>query len=164
MREGLPVCSRHPGAHVTLRGRYGPAGARRQLYRSVSDDGTAHRFVGSLARRMLTHPSTCDTCETRLHVHEGPATPLRHTYAVREVAAALVAVANGATYAQAAEMVRDLAGRRATKKGFGSQVVGAWVETLGPVVCAPYGEAGWCRATLSLTITSSFSTLTVMTI
>ncbi len=143
MREGLPVCSRHPGAHVTLSGRYGPDGARRQLYRCVSDDGSAHRFVGPLGRRMLTHPTTCDACETQLHAHEGPAAPLRHTYAIREVAAALVAVANGATYAEAAETVRNLAGRPAAKKGFGSQVVGAWVETLGPVVCAPYAEAEW---------------------
>lgn len=143
MRDGLPTCSRHPGSHVTLGGHYGPPAARRQLYRCVPDAGTSHTFAGPLGRRMLAHPTTCDTCETHLHPHEGPASPQRHTYTIREVATALNAVAHGESYAQAAETVRELAGRRATRPGFGAQVVGAWVETLGPVVCAPYAESSW---------------------
>ena len=123
-------------------GRYGDP--PRQLWRCVPGDGSrAHTFAGRLPRQFLDEEGTCPSCESHLSAHQGPATPPSWAFPVREAAAALVAVASGQTYTEAAGVARVRAGRRPMAPGLGAQLVANWVEVLTPVVAAPHAEVGW---------------------
>lgn len=142
LRVGLPDCPRHPGSRVVRCGHYGTGLARRQLYRCYVS-GASHTFAGVLPLRMLVAAQECDTCEVHLEPHQGPQAPRRYTFSVREVAAALMSVANGETYTRAAVTARLQAGREELSVSYGAQLVGNWVETLSPIVTAPWAETAW---------------------
>lgn len=96
----------------------------------------------------------CLECESPLSVGEGPNAAHRHDFAAREIAAALVAVANGATYSQASLGARrslfeitknfDAAerdyearpqpGQRGNETSRHGTLVATWVETFADVV------------------------------
>lgn len=143
MREGIPRCARHPGGHVVRCGHYGTGIARRQLFRCYPDDEASHAFSGDLPRRLLDEASDCGACGTHLAAHQGPQTPRRYHYSIQEAAAALVAVGEGKTYADAAVRTRQRARGGARTNNVQAQLVGNWVEVLAPVVTAPYAETEW---------------------
>jgi hypothetical protein len=97
---------------------------------------------------MLAVSSDCDMCETRLETYEGPPTPRGYYFTVHEVAAALFAVDKGASYSEAAETARLTVGRPLLTTHHCGQLVGNWVETLAPVVTAPYAETAWPETVL----------------
>ena len=141
VRAGLPVCGLHPGSHVVRNGRYGKP--PRQLWKCEPADGTkAHSFTEALPRFVAAAGHTCPSCEVALEPHQGGQTPATYEYAVREAAAALVAVGNGVSYTEAATIARVRSGR----PGGGvpsAQLACNWVEVATPIVAAPFVEPVW---------------------
>ncbi len=142
-RAGIPLCPRHPTSHVVRHGTYGKPGARRQLYLCQPNAGAPHSFSGALARRMLEHGAECDACESHLEPHQGPPTPRRFDFTVREAAEALVSVANGVSYTLAAEAAWASSGRQMGEDDRRPQLAANWVETLTPIATAPLAETTW---------------------
>ena len=88
-------------------GFYGARPRRRQRYRCHHPENPAdfHRFTPAVMRlEAIEH--RCGKCESALPPGQGPNVPRRYDHAGREIAAALVAVANGSTYEQAAVTAR----------------------------------------------------------
>ena len=103
---GLPVCPRgHESAKVVRDGAQKRGGRERQRYRCVLADGSYHRFVGAVSHTR-GDGKHCDECDRPLTVDGGPVAPWRSRYLVKEVAAALWAIAGGASYTDAALRVR----------------------------------------------------------
>lgn len=140
-REGIPTCPRHPRSHVVRGGSYGRAGARRQLFYCYPPDEARHRFTGALARQMLDGASECDTCESHLAPHQGPAIPEHFDFTVHQAARALVQVAGGVTYSDSTRAARRGVGRATGNRR--AQLSANWVETLAPLVTAPLAETHW---------------------
>ena len=141
-RTGIPVCQRHPTSHVVLHGKYGKEGARRQLYLCQPNVGASHTFAGALARKMLEHGAECDTCETHLETHQGPPTPARFVFTVREAASALAEVARGGSYSGAALNAR-MSAQQFGAEGRKPQLAANWVETLTPLATSTLTEKSW---------------------
>lgn len=122
----------------------------RQLFRCVGEvvnERTGmvrpfHRFAPKLPRLMTTS-GVCDTCDGPVHTHAGPVTGRAYGFPVREVAAAFVAVGNGASYTRAADRARVATRRRRLPGEVGGALVAEWLDLLGPVVLAPFAEATW---------------------
>jgi hypothetical protein len=93
-----------------------------------------------MARMVLDHDESCESCEQVLSPHQGPAVAHRYVFPVREVALALVRVGRGMSYTDAADR-----SRARTRRGnlVSAQLVGNWVEVFGPVVAAAHAEATW---------------------
>jgi hypothetical protein len=145
----LPVCPRgHESVKVVRDGAQKRGGRERQRYRCVLEDGSYHRFVGAVSHTR-GDGRHCDECDRPLPVDGGPVAPWRSRYLVKEVAAALWAVAGGASYTDAALRVRrrawgdDGTDRRAETTVVSGQTVADWLDRYGPAVAAPHGEAGW---------------------
>ncbi len=141
-REGIPACPRHPTGHVVRFGTYGVPGAKRQTYRCYPTRSAPHTFTGTLARRMLLADAECDQCESHLQPFQGPPTPPRFDFTVREAATALVEVAHGISYSTAAYNAW-LRGGRHEELRRQAQLAANWVETLAPIVTAPLAETTW---------------------
>jgi hypothetical protein len=62
---------------------------------------------------------------------------------LREVAAAFMAVGQGASYTMAADRARGAAGRRQAKLEQGGQMVAEWLDSLAPIVIAASTETKW---------------------
>lgn len=154
---------RHPDGDFPQRRvvKAGPTGVGehpRQLFWCYPDGSRTgverHRFVGVLARGLLPGDAAhvCPDCLTSLEVHEGPAHGRSYRFSTRSVAAALVAVGNGLSYAQAARTVRAVAGRhihssrRRAERGANGTLVGDWVASYGSVVTsAVTPDVAWPR-------------------
>jgi hypothetical protein len=146
---------RHEKWNVVRDGFYGREPRRRQRYRCVNpnDRSDWHRFRPTVVRFEAVEPH-CLECESPLAVGEGPNAAHHHDFAAREIAAALVAVANGATYSQASLGARrslleitknfDAAergyeerpqpGQRGNETSRHGTLVATWVETYADVV------------------------------
>lgn len=145
----LPVCPRgHESLKVVRDGAQKRGGRERQRYRCVLPDGSYHRFVGAVSHTR-GDGKHCDECERPLPVDGGPVAPWRSRYLVKEVAAALWAIAGGASYTDAALRVRrrawgdDGAERRVATTVASGQTVADWLDRYGPVVAAPHAEEAW---------------------
>lgn len=105
--------------------------------------------------RLCAHgASTCRECATALEPWEGQPAPRLYGFSVRDVAAALVRVASGASYRSTAEAIRRRAGRplavpaRRRGKKFADpnrhpQLVSDWVQVFAPVIWAAYAPTDW---------------------
>jgi hypothetical protein len=142
-RTGIPVCPRRATSHVVRHGKYGKQGERRQLYQCQPNGGATHTFAGTLARKMLEYGAGCDTCETHLETYQGPPTPTRFDFTVREAATTLNEVARGASYSEAAAAAWANSGRQFVEDRRQPQLAANWVETLTPIVTAPFAETSW---------------------
>ncbi len=145
----------HGHGRVLVRdGFVGRAPRRRQRWRcrAVHDLADFHRFVPRGPRlEALEH--RCLDCESALDIAQGPNAPRRYEYVAREVAAALVALAAGATYQQAAltarQTVAEQYGRvgrdvRWNDKGMRhGQAAADWVAVFTDVVLAGCEDLSW---------------------
>jgi len=107
----------------------------------------------------------CPDCATSLEPWEGQPAPRLYGFTARDVAAALVMVAGGASYRQSAEAIRVRAGRplsttpgRTPAKAKGKlgkvvpaanrhpQLVSDWVEVFAPMIWSSYAPSVWPAA------------------
>lgn len=108
--KNLPLCPRpgHADRKVVLDGTYGkPTRQRLRCVGKVVNGATGevrgfHRFTPELPRLRIDG-ERCDSCDSVVPAHAGPVSSRRCGFAVREVAAALVAVGSGSSYAVAAD-------------------------------------------------------------
>jgi len=119
----------------------------RQRWRCTAPSGEFHRFVGALSVTRV-EDGFCPTCERPYGPSEGPATPWRYDYLVREIASALVAIGSGDTYTHVAESLRTQAwGRRQWNRkdttNLQGSLVAEWLTQYGSVVAAPHVETTW---------------------
>jgi hypothetical protein len=141
----LPRCSRpgHEESRVTLDGVYGTSGPKRQRFRCYPADGsTFHRFAGVMARQVVTE-AVCAECDNAVRRHQGPVVAHSYDYPVGVVAAALLAVGKGETYAAAARHARPMTRRRPTARDDGGQLVANWVEVFADQIIGHYAERAW---------------------
>jgi len=126
-------------------------GRARQRYRCVAPDGSYHRFVGEGELSRTRGHGSCDECYRPLAADGGPVAPKFGKYLVKEVAGALWALADGASYTDAAARVRrqawgdDGAKKRAATTIASGQSVAEWLSRYGAVVTAPHAETQWPR-------------------
>lgn len=163
--QGAPEVCPDP-AHQDARGRLhstrqlvrdgfaGERPRRRQRWRcrSASDTSDFHRFLPPVPR-LEALERHCLDCESHLDVSQGPNAARRYDYVAREVAAALVALANGSTYQQAALTARTTvaaqlvrADRSLPWKDTGmnhGQTAADWVEVFADVVLAGKEDDHW---------------------
>ena len=145
-----PTCPRqgHEERYVVRDGVQHSNQRSRQRWRCTAPDGTYHRFLGALSVTRV-EDGVCPTCERPYGPSEGPATPWRHDYLVREVAAALVAIGGGASYTAAAERVKAQAWgekrqwNRKPTTNINGGLVAEWLQQYGPVVAAAHAETEW---------------------
>jgi hypothetical protein len=111
-----------------------------------------------MARMVLDHDESCESCEQTLSPHQGPAVARRYEFPVREVALALVRVGRGMSYTEVAERSRPQ-----TRRGnlVSAQLVGNWVEVFGPVVAAAHAVTTW-PATVVLDSTPFYAELPIV--
>lgn len=150
----MPQCPRHRSSKVVRVGWYGTPGNRRQRWLCKPKAGQPHKFSEQLPRvvRTVGPDHVCPECSTELEPWEGQAAARLYGFTAREVAAALVAVANGASYRAAAASARLGAGRPLSDKSSGKtpkgqrlepanrhgQLVSDWVLVFAPVIWAAY--------------------------
>ncbi len=162
MDNGLVRCEQpgHGSGRVLVRdGFIGRAPRRRQRWRcrSAHDREDFHRFVPRVPRlEALEH--RCLDCESGLDVAQGPNAARRYDFVAREVAAALVAVANGATYQQAALTARQSVAEQHARVGRPvswndngmrhGQAAADWVEVFTDVVLAGTEDTSWPEVVL----------------
>lgn len=163
--QGAPEVCTDP-AHRDARGRLrstrqlvrdgfvGKQPRRRQRWRcrSASDPSDFHRFLPPVPR-LEALERHCLDCESHLDVAQGPNAARRYDFVAREVAAALVALASGATYQQAALTARTTVaaqfarvGRPLPWKDTGmnhGQAAADWVEVFTNVVLAGDEDDRW---------------------
>ncbi|MFO8076721.1 MAG: hypothetical protein R6T85_11460 [Egibacteraceae bacterium] len=130
-------------------------GRERQRFRCVAPDGSFHRFLGPSTRTRATE-NHCEECDNDIAAHQGPASPWRFEYLVREVSEALVALGRGMSYTDAARRARQAANRgreKPARQPTNGQTVAEWVADFVPVVAAPHTETAWPDQTLVLDAT-----------
>ena len=139
--QGLEPCPTHADGRVVKNGQYGKPPHRRQLYRCYPADGSKpHAFAGATPR-LTAESGSCHHCENPVAEHQGPRLAQTYRFPVVQAAHALVMVGQGVSYTEAADRVRvrNARGRVAS----GAQLVGNWVEVLGPAVAASRAETSW---------------------
>lgn len=123
-------------------------GRERQRWRCKNPDGSYHRFLG-VVPRTRADAGFCLECDNHIAPFEGPASPWRFEYTVKEVADAFVQLGRGLSYTDTAVRARIQAniGRPtpAARPTCG-QTVADWVADLVPVVAAPHRETSWSDA------------------
>jgi hypothetical protein len=92
---------------------------------------------------MLAAGAECDECESHLEPYQGPPTPPRFAFTVKEAATALVEVANGGSYNWVGATAWHRAGRVLLADQRASQLAANWVETLTPIATASLRETEW---------------------
>lgn len=126
-------------------GTYGKR--KRQRYRCTDQaTKTFHRFVPELPR-LVVASWTCDTCDNHVHTHQGSVVLPGGLYEVREIAQALVLLAQGQTHTETARVIRGRywgvggTGRRSANSVESGQTVADWLDQFGPVISAGTTEA-----------------------
>jgi hypothetical protein len=108
-KRGVIVCGdpAHKGWTVWRDGCYGRPPRRRLRYRCFdpADPKKTHKFTPKVVRLEAPAPH-CLECESPLATGQGPNAARRYDFAAREIAAALVGLANGATYSEASLTAR----------------------------------------------------------
>lgn len=156
----------HAKSLVVRAGWYGRAGQRRQRWKCTAIRGAAHRFAEVLPRIVSgAGEHVCLDCATALEPWEGQPAPRLYGFTARDVAAALAMVAGGASYREAAEVIRIRAGRalntqprRSPSKAKGKrgkvlqpanrhpQLISDWVEVFAPIIWSAYAPTAWPAA------------------
>lgn len=134
-----PKCPQHPESRVVRDGRYG---ARKQYQRwrcvPVGCDrksAESHLFQPVLPKKAVGGPhGECVECERGWHAGEGMDTAWRDRFSLREKAAALVYLAQGHPYRQAARQVRLRAQLRGADVSIDGRLTGDWVSMYAPVL------------------------------
>jgi hypothetical protein len=135
---------------VVRGGWYGKSPHRRQRWWCRPTNGDPkHRFTPVLTRQGDPH-AYCVECSTALEPWEGQAGAREYRFAAREVGEALVLVAKGSTYREAAEIARQKAGRvpqprersRRSPANEG-QLVANWVDVCSEFVCEEQLPDSW---------------------
>lgn len=149
----------HKGCTVWRDGYYGRPPRRRLRYRCFdpADPKTkTHKFTPKVVRLEAMEPH-CLECENPLTTGLGPNAARRYDFAAREIAAALVALANGATYAEASHTARRSVfeltrhwpdadrpfqqraqpGQRGNESSTHGTLVATWVEAYTDIVLGP---------------------------
>lgn len=134
-----PPCSRQgrsprAGYRVSKNGTYGSTTVRQQ-FRCTEPDGSRHKFTPE-----HTTDGICDHCDTPLIPHTGPVVSRDYWHRLRLVANALARVGAGSSYAAAAEVSRDHAGRFPTKVSGSGHLVMEWTDSRAPVLLEHYTE------------------------
>jgi hypothetical protein len=134
-----------------LNGTYGARGHERPRWKCVPRNGDrAHRFSEPLPRQ-LAHEGYCVSCERVFDRREGPVSARAYAFALRQVVDALLAVAGGVSYCEAAWRARGDADRHPEQgRSSHGQLVADWVELFAPVVSEPHGPCAWPQGTLLL--------------
>ncbi len=120
----------------------------RQPWRCSAPDGTFHRFLGALSVTRVKD-GVCPTCERHHGPAEGPSTPCRHDYLVREVVMALVAIGGGDSYTDVAERVKAQAWgekrqwHRKPSTNINGGLVADRLQQYDPVVAEAHAETEW---------------------
>lgn len=146
-----PECPRpeHKGSNVRRYGFRGPVGHKRPRWKCVPSNGDRPHEFSEVLPRQTTSEGFCIECERDYAHHEGPQSARYYGFAIREIAAALIRVGQGASYCEAASFVRGRADRwpvnregvvRLSRHG---QLVGDWVEVFAPIVYEPYQDSAW---------------------
>ena len=115
----MPSCPRegHERHRVVRDGWKGTAPRRRQRWRCIAPDGKFHRVPVAKVARLEALTQACLDCENDLHASQGHRVASKYDFVAREVAAALVALAAGATNADASKTVRTSVGRMLLRAG-----------------------------------------------
>ncbi len=152
-----PSCPDHPGSKVVRAGLYGVAPHQRQRWLCTPGRwAERHRFTEVLPR-VRSDGHRCTECERRPDPWEGAKTARTYNFTTREIAHALIRVAQGSTYTNAAHAARELGdrlrpqtrrrpapkNRRHADTNYHGQLVGNWVEVFGPVIAEAYRQAAW---------------------
>lgn len=117
----------------------------KQRYKCISPEGTRHTFTPPLPRDRQATTTVCYACGSTISAHQGPATLPGSGYQLIEVVQALLDVAAGKTYTEAALRVRDL--YHGTGKSTGLQsgsTVANWVDRYAPILMKHYLPQVWC--------------------
>jgi len=147
---------------VVRAGWYGQPGHRRQRWWCRPESGQRHRFTEVLPRIVdTTSEHVCTECTTTLEPWEGQPAPRLYGFTAKQVARALVMVAEGVSYRATAAVIRREAGReldtaaRTSKSGRvlaapnkHGQLVSDWVDVFAPVIWTSYAPALWPSAVL----------------
>lgn len=144
----LPKCPNptHDGSRVSRDGSYDKR--KRQRFRCTLPSGEFHRFVPLLPRHQVEN-GVCTTCDNPVHTHQGPIAMLGGYYEVREIAAALIDVAKGMSYTEAARRVRmnywgrNGTGRLKANSVENGQSVSDWLNQFGPTISERHAEDEW---------------------
>jgi hypothetical protein len=108
-KAGAVACEdrAHRGRKVVKDGFYGRQPRRRQRYRCYDPENPEdwHKFTPKVVRLEAVERHCLD-CESPLASGQGPNAARRYDFAAREIAAALVGLANGATYSEASLTAR----------------------------------------------------------
>lgn len=146
-----PECPRkeHKHSNVLRYGYHGHNGHQRPRWKCIPANGDKpHEFSETLPRQ-TTHSGFCEECERGYAHHEGPQSASEYSFSIREVAAGLIRVGQGAAYREAAIYSRERAQRfpvmkdgriRRTNHG---QLIGDWIEVFAPVVYEPHRVWSW---------------------
>lgn len=134
-----PECPQHPGSRVWRDGRYGKNG-QYQRWRCVppgckGDSPECHFFQIELPRKALGGArGACTECEREWGPGEGLPSARTDRFSLREKAEALVDLARGSTYRQAARRARRKALARGAEISADGRIAGDWVSMYAPIL------------------------------
>ncbi len=153
----MPTCRNpaHRNGAVVRAGWHGVAPHRRQRWLcKLANGDTPHRFSEELPRQER-EGSHCSECSSALDPWEGQAGARDYAFHARDIAHALMLVASGVSYRQAAKATRTAAARGSSGVTWGQrvprmrqhvvdgQLVANWVDVFGPVVTFAHGHGQW---------------------
>ena len=146
-----PKCLKHPKGRVRRNGYYG----KRRAYikwQCVPDDGSRpHMLRPELTSKLVGgRDGCCIECEREWHETAGMPTGTRDRYTLREKAAALVRIAQGASFHDASEFVRRRAGYYRRRRGVlvtsrDDRLARDWVSQYTPILAERYLPRKWPR-------------------
>ncbi len=93
--------------------------------------------------RQVVDEAVCAECDNAVRRHQGPVVAHSYDYPVAAVAAALVAVGKGDSYAAPPRHARAMTRRPPTAQDDGGQLVANWVEVFAGSIIAHYAETAW---------------------
>lgn len=147
---GIPRCTQHPKGRVRRNGFYGK---RKQFVRwqCVPDDGSRpHMLRPELSsKRIGGLTGCCLECERAWGETDGMPTGTRDRFTLRDKAATLIRLAEGASFREASEFARRRAGySRHTRTGAviasrDGRLARDWVSQYAPILAAHYLPAAW---------------------
>ena len=119
----------------------------KQRYKCISPAGVRHAFIPPLPRDRAETVTACYACGNPVETHQGPLTLPRSRYRLIEVVNALVDVASGITYTEAARRVRShYLGDRASYREDGGEsgsTVANWVDLYAPSILDAHLPQAW---------------------
>lgn len=144
-----PTCPTHPNSRVRRYGYYGKHN-QYQRWKCVPDDDDDHFFRPPLPKRMVGRsqdeegddPGACPECQRPWQPGEGLPTVRRHGYTVRDIAAALVRLAEGHSYRGAGQAIRRRSIHHDDRSNDG-RIARDWVSQYAPVLADEYLEESW---------------------